>query len=102
MEHALRVVDGIKSFRVCILALPYPAYNRIIRANLANGGALSHPSGILQETRLSALRPPNEFFDHNRVSRPADFTQAVQVLLLSTNCLFEFAHIDGAIIVDSG
>ncbi|TFY58138.1 hypothetical protein EVG20_g8270 [Dentipellis fragilis] len=34
-----------------------------------------------RETRLSALRPPNEFFDHNRVSRPADFNQAVSVRL---------------------
>jgi hypothetical protein len=25
------------------------------------------------------LRPPNEFFDHNRISRPADLNQAVSV-----------------------
>ncbi|KDQ57827.1 hypothetical protein JAAARDRAFT_35520 [Jaapia argillacea MUCL 33604] len=29
-----------------------------------------------RESRLSALRSPAEFFDYNRVSRPADFTQA--------------------------
>ncbi|EIM81141.1 prenylated rab acceptor PRA1 [Stereum hirsutum FP-91666 SS1] len=51
MEQALRVVDGLKSFR---------------------------------ETRLSALRPPNEFFDHNRVSRPADLNQAVQRISYNT------------------
>ena len=33
----------------------------------------------LQETRLSALRPPSEFFDHNRLSRPTDLNQAVTV-----------------------
>jgi hypothetical protein len=32
-----------------------------------------------QEARLSALRPPQEFFDYNRVSRPADFSQATSV-----------------------
>jgi hypothetical protein len=35
----------------------------------------------MQETRLSALRPPSEFFDHNRLSRPSDFNQAVSVRL---------------------
>ncbi|KAA1474234.1 prenylated rab acceptor PRA1 [Dentipellis sp. KUC8613] len=37
-----------------------------------------------RETRLSALRPPNEFFDHNRVSRPADFNQAVSRISYNT------------------
>ncbi|KAI0081331.1 prenylated rab acceptor PRA1 [Panus rudis PR-1116 ss-1] len=31
-----------------------------------------------RETRLSALRPPSEFFDHHRLSRPADMNQATQ------------------------
>lgn len=34
---------------------------------------------ILQETRLSALRPVTEFFDHHRISRPADMNQATSV-----------------------
>ena len=33
----------------------------------------------LQETRLSALRPLGEFFDHHRLSRPADMNQATSV-----------------------
>ncbi|KAI0315955.1 prenylated rab acceptor PRA1 [Amylostereum chailletii] len=37
-----------------------------------------------RETRLSALRPPAEFFDHNRVSRPADFSVAVQRISYNT------------------
>jgi len=37
-----------------------------------------------RETRLSALRPPNEFFDHNRISRPADFNQAVTRISYNT------------------
>ncbi|THH15135.1 hypothetical protein EW146_g5292 [Bondarzewia mesenterica] len=32
-----------------------------------------------RETRLSALRPPNEFFDAHRISRPADLNTAVSV-----------------------
>ncbi|KAJ2986378.1 hypothetical protein NUW54_g9791 [Trametes sanguinea] len=35
-----------------------------------------------QETRLSALRPPSEFFDHTRISRPADLNQATHVRIL--------------------
>ncbi|KAK7053457.1 hypothetical protein VNI00_004083 [Paramarasmius palmivorus] len=31
-----------------------------------------------RETRLSALRPPTEFFDYHRISRPADLNQATQ------------------------
>ncbi|TFY80892.1 hypothetical protein EWM64_g3123 [Hericium alpestre] len=37
-----------------------------------------------RETRLSALRPPQEFFDHNRVSRPSDFNQAVSRISYNT------------------
>ncbi|KAJ8468252.1 hypothetical protein ONZ51_g9756 [Trametes cubensis] len=32
-----------------------------------------------REARLSALRPPSEFFDHTRISRPADLNQATHV-----------------------
>ena len=38
----------------------------------------------LQETRLSALRPFGEFFDANRVSRPADFNTAVTRITYNT------------------
>ena len=38
-----------------------------------------------QETRLSALRPPGEFFDYHRISRPADFNQATTVSSISCN-----------------
>ncbi|KZV81607.1 prenylated rab acceptor PRA1, partial [Exidia glandulosa HHB12029] len=34
-----------------------------------------------QETRLSTLRPVTEFFDYNRISRPADLNTATQVCL---------------------
>ncbi|KAI9511160.1 prenylated rab acceptor PRA1 [Russula earlei] len=37
-----------------------------------------------RETRLSALRPPSEFFDPNRVSRPADLNQAVSRISYNT------------------
>ncbi|OCB89372.1 ER to Golgi transport-related protein [Sanghuangporus baumii] len=32
-----------------------------------------------RETRLSTLRPPQEFFDHHHLSRPQDLNQATQV-----------------------
>ena len=35
----------------------------------------------LQETRLSGFRSPMEFFDFNRLSRPADLSTAVSVSL---------------------
>lgn len=38
----------------------------------------------LQETRLSSLRPVGEFFDVNRVSRPADFNTAVTRVTYNT------------------
>ncbi|GBE81027.1 PRA1-like protein [Sparassis crispa] len=37
-----------------------------------------------RETRLSALRSPSEFFDHNRLSRPADMNQAVSRISYNT------------------
>ncbi|KZV74435.1 prenylated rab acceptor PRA1 [Peniophora sp. CONT] len=37
-----------------------------------------------RETRLSALRPPQEFFDYNRISRPTDFSVAVQRVSYNT------------------
>jgi hypothetical protein len=39
----------------------------------------AHGHSGLQETRLSALRPPSEFFDYHRLSRPADMNQATSV-----------------------
>ncbi|KAI0001308.1 prenylated rab acceptor PRA1 [Russula compacta] len=37
-----------------------------------------------RETRLSALRPPSEFFDPNRISRPADINQGVSRISYNT------------------
>jgi len=37
-----------------------------------------------REARLSSLRPPSEFFDHNRISRPGDFNQAVSRISYNT------------------
>ncbi|KAG7553575.1 hypothetical protein FFLO_03007 [Filobasidium floriforme] len=37
-----------------------------------------------RETRLSALRPVNEFFDHQRLSRPADMNEATSRLSYNT------------------
>jgi hypothetical protein len=73
MEVALRAVNTIKSLGV----------------RLKNSGILSSRIGLTntqsrlrtdsQDTRLSALRPPSEFFDPNRITRPADLNQAVSV-----------------------
>ncbi|KAH9954143.1 prenylated rab acceptor PRA1 [Russula dissimulans] len=38
----------------------------------------------IRETRLSALRSPSEFFDPNRISRPADLNQAVSRISYNT------------------
>jgi len=38
----------------------------------------------LRETRLSGLRPPTEFFDYQRISRPADFNQATSRISYNT------------------
>ncbi|RPD59880.1 prenylated rab acceptor PRA1 [Lentinus tigrinus ALCF2SS1-6] len=37
-----------------------------------------------RETRLSSLRPPTEFFDPNRVSRPADLNTATHRISYNT------------------
>jgi len=37
-----------------------------------------------RETRLSALRPPSEFFDFHRISRPADLNQATSRISYNT------------------
>ncbi|KAI0028608.1 prenylated rab acceptor PRA1 [Vararia minispora EC-137] len=37
-----------------------------------------------RETRLSAIRPPQEFFDYNRISRPADLNTAVTRISYNT------------------
>ncbi|KAF7782315.1 hypothetical protein Agabi119p4_1691 [Agaricus bisporus var. burnettii] len=51
MEHALRIVDKIKSLR---------------------------------ETRFSGLRPPTEFFDYQRISKPADVNTATSRISYNT------------------
>jgi len=38
----------------------------------------------LRETRLSGLRSPTEFFDYQRISRPADFNQATSRISYNT------------------
>ncbi|KAK0225915.1 related to YIP3 protein-proposed to be involved in ER to Golgi transport [Armillaria ostoyae] len=37
-----------------------------------------------RETRLSAIRPPSEFFDYHRISRPADLNQATSRVSYNT------------------
>lgn len=37
-----------------------------------------------REARLSGLRPPTEFFDFNRISRPADLNQATSRISYNT------------------
>ncbi|KAH8119080.1 ER to Golgi transport-related protein [Phellopilus nigrolimitatus] len=37
-----------------------------------------------RETRLSALRPPTEFFDHHRLSRPVDMSQVTSRITYNT------------------
>jgi hypothetical protein len=72
MEAASRIIDTVKSFRVCFYA---PAVS----------GMPVHLLLSPQETRLSALRPPSEFFDHQRISRPADLNQATSVSHIRTS-----------------
>jgi len=70
MEYALKVSDALKSFRVCL-------YTLILKRPI-----LAHC--IVQETRLSGLRPPNEFFDVQRISRPADMNTATSRISYNT------------------
>ncbi|KAL4074263.1 hypothetical protein J3A83DRAFT_4187742 [Scleroderma citrinum] len=54
----------------------------------------------LRETRLSALRPPTEFFDFHRISRPGDVNQAVSRISYNTRLtspllLFSLAFLTG-------
>ena len=79
MEAAMRAVDTIKSFRVTFFSFRWSSG---INADVYFGRL------DIQETRLSALRPPSEFFDHNRISRPTDFNQAVSVRRFFVNCGF--------------
>jgi len=68
MEAAMRAIDTIKSIRV-----------RPSEGRFSNWIRRETNNSSTQETRLSALRPPSEFFDPNRISRPADINQAVSV-----------------------
>jgi hypothetical protein len=68
MEAALRVADALKSFRV--------------RSMHERKDWLLTLKNFIQETRLSTLRTPAEFFDVHRISRPADFNTAVSVRLV--------------------
>ncbi|KAL7410541.1 prenylated rab acceptor PRA1 [Mrakia frigida] len=38
----------------------------------------------LRETKLSSLRPVNEFFDHQRISRPADMNEVTSRISYNT------------------
>jgi len=38
----------------------------------------------VRETKLSRLRPPTEFFDYHRISRPADLNQATSRISYNT------------------
>ena len=63
MDMLMSVPGRLKAFRVCHLCDSHIQLWLI----------------ALQETRLSALRPVGEFFDHHRLSRPADMNQATSV-----------------------
>lgn len=65
MEAVIRVTDALKSFRV--------------RNVLRKRRRLRKLKNFIQETRLSTLRTPAEFFDIHRISRPADFNTAFSV-----------------------
>jgi hypothetical protein len=68
MEAVIRVADALKSFRV-----RNGLHERQRHLTLDN---------FIQETRLSTLRTPAEFFDIHRISRPADFNTAFSVSLV--------------------
>jgi hypothetical protein len=74
MEAAMRAVDTIKSFRV-----------RMGTSGLWDFRLIFFLGNDLQEARLSTLRPPSEFFDPNRLSRPTDLNQTVSARRF---CLF--------------
>jgi len=76
MEALMRVTDTLKSFRV------RRSFFRFGRSSSSQ----SEPAieSILQETRLSGLRPPAEFFDYHRISKPADFNQATSRISYNT------------------
>ena len=66
MDLLIRVTETFKSLRVSYTTL-LPSFFFFF--------FLIHA----QETRLSGLRPPTEFFDYHRISRPADLNQATSV-----------------------
>ncbi|TIA73384.1 hypothetical protein E3P92_01635 [Wallemia ichthyophaga] len=66
MEYAGKVIETVKHIRVRLLL-------SILR-NLTN----------YKETRLSRLRPVNEFFDHHRLSRPSDMNEATSRITYNT------------------
>ncbi|KAL7281704.1 hypothetical protein ACG7TL_005022 [Trametes sanguinea] len=76
MEALMRATETIKSIRVRPSLPPMNPF-----CSRRSTHALSLAS-LIQETRLSALRPPSEFFDHTRISRPADLNQATHVRIL--------------------
>jgi hypothetical protein len=69
-----RVTDTLKSIRV----RPDPPVGGLSHANDAHVILWLTRHDGTQETRLSALRPPQEFLDYQRVSRPADLSTATQ------------------------
>ena len=77
MEAMMRVTDTLKSFRVRLFRTPLRS---------SDHGLFIAP---FQEARLSSLRAPTEFFDVNRISRPADLNQAthVRISLAAPGCL---------------
>ncbi|KAH0827383.1 prenylated rab acceptor PRA1 [Lanmaoa asiatica] len=72
MEALIRVTETFKSIRV---------RRSSFALGLRGGSSLC---SFIQETRLSALRSPVEFFDIHRLSRPADTTQAVSRITYNT------------------
>lgn len=75
MEALMRATETIKAFRV---RSKLPSI-RLFRARRTHPSFLPSLLSNIQETRLSNIRGPAEFFDYNRVSRPADLNQTTHV-----------------------
>jgi PRA1 family protein 1 len=65
MDVLVRVTDAVKSLRVSDA--------------VEHNDKISLQYLVWQETRLAGIRSPVEFFDYQRISRPADLNQATSV-----------------------
>lgn len=83
----MRATETIKAFRV---RSKLPSIT-LFRARRTHPTFLPSLVSNIQETRLSNIRGPAEFFDYNRVSRPADLNQTTHVRTPSRNLTY-FRH----------